>query len=205
MRRWFLTATTLAALAASVIAGARPADAGDLGGQDTSAGAQASGGVITMQAGAMTWTPPEGSKWAEAAHSDPPPGKLNPNQPYGCTYSAGGASATASIGVGGPQPGQWVFPMCAGPGAIDPMPPFWVTGAQPVVAAVQLSPVVVAEEAVKHLGLSSPVIRMAPPAGRPQLVGVATWLDVERAPHGRSGDDDGVGGADQGGVGHGRR
>ena len=182
MRRWFLTATVLvAALAASLIAGAGPAEAGDLGGQDTSAGAQASGGVITVQAGATTWTPPEGSKWAKAAQADPPPGKPNPNQPYGCTYTAGGPSATATIGVGGPQPGQWVFPMCAGPGVIDPMPPFWVTGAQPALAAVQLSPVVVAEQAVRHLGLLSPTIEMAPPAGRPQLVGVATWLWVDPA------------------------
>jgi len=163
------------------VADAGPAWAGDGYGQDNSAGAQASGGVITVQAGAATWTPPEGSKWAKEAQADPPPGKPNPNQPYGCTYTAGGPSATATIGVGGPQPGQWVFPVCAGPGVIDPMPPFWVTGAQPVVAAVQLSPVVVAAEAVKHLGLSSPVIRMAPPTGRPQLVGVATWLWVDSA------------------------
>jgi hypothetical protein len=164
-----------------LVAGAAPAWAGDGYGQDNSAGAQASGGVITVQAGATTWTPPKGSKWANAAQPDPPPGKPNPNQPYGCTYTPGGPSATATIGVGGPQPGQWVFPMCAGPGVIDPMPPFWVTGAQTAAIAVQVSPVVVAHQALRRLGLSSPAIRMAPPAGRPQLVGVATWLWIDPA------------------------
>jgi hypothetical protein len=64
---------------------------------------------------------------------------------------------------------------------IDPMPPFWVTGAKPAAVTVQVAPVVVAEEAAKHLGIASPVIEMAPPDGAPQLVGVATWLWVNPA------------------------
>lgn len=117
------------------------------------------------------------------------------------------------LGVGGPQPGQWVFPVCAGPGAIDPMPAVWVTGAKPVAVTVQLAPVVVAEQAAKTLGLTSAVIEMAPPDGHQQLVNVATWLWVN--PHRlatghrhrsrRPGDDDGCGCADQGGLDHGRR
>ena len=85
------------------------------------------------------------------------------------------------IGVGGPQPGQWVFPVCAGPGVIDPMPPFWVTGAQPVATVAQVSPVMVAQQALRRLSLGSPAIRMAPPTGAAQLVGVATWLWIDPA------------------------
>jgi len=155
--------------------------AGDPGGQNSFAGAQASGGQLTVEAGHTYWTPPESSQWATSAQSDPPPGNPNPNQPYGCTYGAGGASATASIGVGGPQPGQWVFPDCAGPGVIDPMPPIWVTGATPMAATAQVNPELVAEQAVSQLGLGSPTIEMAPPDGSPQLVGVATWLWIDPA------------------------
>jgi hypothetical protein len=166
------------AVGASAFAGAEPAWANDPNGQYGSASAQASGGQLTVQAGETHWTPPAGSSWAKAGGSDPPPGKVNPNQPYGCTYTAGGPSATASIGVGGAQPGQWVFPVCAGPGVIDPMPPIWVTNAQPAAGVVQVNPVVVAQQAVKQLPLTSPTIEMAPPSGSPQLVGVATWMWV---------------------------
>jgi hypothetical protein len=151
--------------------------AGDGYGQTNYANAQASGGTLTVQAGHTYWTPPADSSWATPGSSDPPQGTPNPNQPYGCTYSAGGPSVTASLGVGGPQPGQWVFPVCAGPGVLNPMPPVWVTGAQPPAAGVvQVNPVVVAQQAVRQLGFASPAIEMAPPDGSPQLVGVATWL-----------------------------
>ncbi|MGH8997061.1 MAG: hypothetical protein ACRDYB_13715 [Acidimicrobiales bacterium] len=134
-----------------------------------------------MSAGHTFWTPPSGSSWAKSAQSDPPPGKPNPNQPYGCTYGAGGAQTTALLGVGGTQPGEWVFPNCSGPGVIDPMPPFWVTGAAPVAATVQVNPVALSQQAVRQLGLSSPVVEMAPPDGAPQLVGVPTWLWIDPA------------------------
>ncbi|MHB1771906.1 MAG: hypothetical protein ACYCST_09210 [Acidimicrobiales bacterium] len=171
--------TAVAVLAATtLVVGPEPAWAGDLGGQNNYSNAQASGGQVSVQAGVTRWTPPGGSSWAKAASSEPTPGKVNPNQPYGCTYAAGGAAATAALGVGGAQPGQWVFPTCSGPGVINPMPPIWVTGAQPAAAAVQVNPVVVAEQAVKQLALASPTIEMAPPPGSPQLVGVATWMWV---------------------------
>ncbi len=181
MRARVLTAAASAAIVAlsAIALDASPAWAGDGSGAytSTSGAAEVSGGTLTVDAGVTTWTPPSSSHWATAAKSDPPAGKPNPNQPYGCTYSAGGAQATAMIGVGGPQPGQWVFPVCAGPGVIDPMPPFWVTGAQPPAAVVvQASPVTVALQAARQLALSSPSIEMAPPPGHPQLVGVATWL-----------------------------
>jgi len=166
------------AVAASLLTGVVPAWANDPNGQYGWTAAQASGGQLTVEAGVTRWTPPAGSSWATAGGSDPPPGTPNPNQPYGCTYTAGGPSATASIGVGGAQPGQWVFPVCAGPGVIDPMPPIWVTGAQPAAAVIQVNPVVVAEQAVQRLPLTSPTIEMAPPPGSPQLVGVATWMWV---------------------------
>ena len=181
MRAWLVIPVAAVLGATTFVVGAEPAWAGDPGDQNTYAAAQASGGQLTVQAGTTEWTPPASSSWGKAAQPDPPHGKPNPNQPYGCTYGAGGASATAALGVGGPEPGQWVFPVCAGPGVIDPMPPFWVTGAKPVAATVQVAPVVVAEQAAKTLGLTSAVIEMAPPDGHPQLVNVATWLWVNPA------------------------
>ncbi|MDA8285802.1 MAG: hypothetical protein M0Z42_21430, partial [Actinomycetota bacterium] len=107
-----------AALVTWVLAGAGPAWANDPNGQYGWTAAQASGGTLTVQAGHTYWTPPATSSWATKGSSAPPPGKPNPNQPYGCTYTAGGPSVTASLGVGGPQPGQWVFPVCSGPGVL---------------------------------------------------------------------------------------
>jgi hypothetical protein len=180
MRVCVLIATALVAAMASLATGADHAWAADGDGQNNFANAQASGGQLTVQAGHTYWTPPQGSQWGTAAQSDPPPGKPNPNQPYGCTYTAQ-PSATATLGVGGAQPGEWVFPICAGPGAIDPMPPVWVTGAQPGAVTVAVDPAVVAQQAVQQLGLGSPTIEMAPPDGSPQLVGVATWLWIDPA------------------------
>ncbi len=179
MRAWFVIPAAVVAAAITFVVGTESAWAGDGYGQNNYSNAQASGGQLTVQAGHTYWTPPATSSWATKGSSDPPPGKVNPNQPYGCTYTAGGPSVTASLGVGGPQPGQWVFPVCAGPGVLNPMPPFWVSGAQPPAAgAVQVNPVVVAQQAVKQLPLASPTIEMAPPSGSPQLVGVATWMWV---------------------------
>ena len=166
----------VAGLVTWAVAGAGPAWANDPNGQYGWTAAQASGGQLTVQAGHTYWTPPATSSWATKGSSAPSPGRPNPNQPYGCTYTAGGPSVTASLGVGGPQPGQWVFPVCAGPGVLNPMPPFWVSGAQPAASVVQVNPVVVVQQAVKQLALASPIIDMAPPSGSPQLVGVATWL-----------------------------
>ncbi|MGH8994448.1 MAG: hypothetical protein ACRDYB_00160 [Acidimicrobiales bacterium] len=174
MRSRLVIPLALLAVQASVLAGSGRAWAADGDGENTFANAQASGGQLTVQAGVTRWTPPAGSAWAQEASTDQSPGQVNPNQPYGCTYFDGGPSATASIGVGGPEPGQWVFPTCSGPGAIDPMPPVWVTGA--TQAAVAVDPVAVAEQAVKRLAFGSPTIEMAPPSGSPQLVNVATWL-----------------------------
>jgi hypothetical protein len=149
--------------------------AGDPGDQNTYATTQVSGGQLTVEAGVTEWVPPANTSWAKSTQSDPPPGKPTPNQPYGCTYQAD-PSAQQTLGAGGPTPGVWVIVTCSGPGPVDPMLPIWVTGATPVVAAAQVSPVAVAEQAVKQLGLASPTIEMAPPDGSPQLVGVATWL-----------------------------
>jgi hypothetical protein len=179
MRARLLTVCAVCvAVMASALVDAAPAWAGDPGGQYGWTSAEASGGTLTVQAGHTYWTPPVDTHWATAAQSYPP-GKPNPNQPYGCTYGAGGASATALLGAGGPQPGQWVFPDCRGPGVIDPMPPFWVTGAVPAAQTVAVNPVVVAQQAAKQLGFGSPAIEMAPPDGSPQLVGVASWLWID--------------------------
>ena len=180
MRAWLLIPVTAALVATTIVVGAEPAWAGDPNGQYSYSNAQASGGQLSVQAGVTEWTPPATSSWATSARPDPPPGKLNPNQPYGCTYVAD-PQGQALLGAGGPKPGEWIIPTCAGPGAIDPLPPFWVTGAKSAAVTVQVAPVMVAEQAAKTLGLTSPVIEMAPPDGHPQLVNVATWLWVSPA------------------------
>ncbi len=179
MRARLVIPVALLAALSPFVTGAGRAWASDGDGQNNFANAKVSGGQLTVQAGQTYWTPPANSSWAATEKSDPPLSKPDPNQPYGCTYTAGGPSATSSIGVGGPQPGQWVFPVCAGPGVIDPMSPVWVTGSQPAAGAVQVDPVVVGQEAVKQLALGSPTIEMAPPPGSAQLVGVATWLWID--------------------------
>lgn len=182
MRSRLVIGSVVLAAALPLVVRTGQAWASDGDGQNNYATAQASGGTLTVQAGHTYWTPPVDTYWSAAGKSDPPPGKPNPNQPYGCTYGAGGPSVTASLGVGGPQPGQWVFPDCRGPGVIDPMPPFWVTGATPPAAAVvQVDPVAVAEQAAKQIGFGSPAIEMAPPDGSPQLVDLASWLWVDPA------------------------
>jgi len=182
MRTGLMITTAAAVAAAVVILGSEPAWAGDGYGQDNYSNAQASGGQLTVQAGVTEWTPPSSSSWATQAQPDPPAAKPNPNQPYGCTYTAD-PQAQQTLGAGGPTPGQWIIPVCDGPGVIDPMPPFWVSGAKQPAAAVtvQIAPIVVAEQAAKTLPLSSPVIEMAPPDGASQLVRVATWLWVNPA------------------------
>ncbi|MGH8997690.1 MAG: hypothetical protein ACRDYB_16975, partial [Acidimicrobiales bacterium] len=149
--------------------------AADGSGGYTSASAQASGGQLTVEAGQTYWMPPTGSRWASAAKSDPPPGKPNPDQPYGCTYKAD-PTAQQTLGTGGPTPGEWLVVTCSGPGAVDPMPLMWVTNAAPAVVTAEANPVLVGMQAVRQLGLTSPSIEMAPPDGAAQLVGVPTWL-----------------------------
>ena len=177
MRTRLVIPTIVLVAAGAVLLGAEPAWAGDPNGQYSYSNAEASGGQLTVQAGVTEWTPPTSSSWATSARPDPPSGKPNQNQPYGCTYTAD-PQAQQTLGAGGPTPGQWIIPVCAGPGVIDPMPPFWVSGAKPAAVTVQVAPVVVAEQAAKTLGLTSAVIEMAPPDGHPQLVNVATWLWV---------------------------
>ncbi len=72
-----------AAVVASLCAliGPGRAWAGDPDGQNSWAGATANGGQLTVQSGVTYWTPPAGSRWAQQASSDPPPGKPDPNQP----------------------------------------------------------------------------------------------------------------------------
>lgn len=173
-------ARVLVPLAVALGAVATPAWANDGSGQNsTTADASASGGTVIVQAGSTTWSPPVDSPWAQRAKGDPPPGPPNPNQPYGCRYQVAGPQAQQLLGAGGAQPGQWVFPICAGPGAIDPMPPFWVSQASP--AAAPVSPAAVAQQAVSELALPTGTIGMAPPTSRDQLVHVASWLWIDRA------------------------
>ena len=179
MRARFVIPAAVVVASVCVLIGPSRAWAGDPDGQYGWGGATANGGQLTVQAGGTYWTPPAGSSWAKQTESDPSPGKPDPNQPYDCTYQALGPSGTQLLGAGGPTPGQWVIPTCAGPGTINPMPPIWVTNAQPVAGAGQVDPVVVADQTIQQLPLGSATIKMAPPAGSEQLVGVATWLWIE--------------------------
>ena len=177
----------LATVALVLLLAAAPASAGDLGGQNSSApsstkvtaSATVNGGTITAKAGAESWSPPAGSSWSRGTKSDPPPGKPNPNQPYGCTYSVPSAKYQQLMGTGGPTPGKWVIPVCSGPGVIDPMSPIWVVNATSQVPAA--NPAVLVRQALSDLALPTPTIEMAPPADRDQLVNVATWLWIDPA------------------------
>ena len=173
--RRVLTTLLLITLGSVAFLGTTPAWADDGQGQrnSTSANATASGGIISVGATSDAWTPPAGSPWAQRSQGDPP-GQPNPNQPYGCTYLLAPPSTEQLLGTGGQTPGQWVFPICAGPGVIDPMPPIWVTNAQ--AAAAQVNPAALAQQAVSQLPLGSPSIEMAPPTTSEQLVNVSTWL-----------------------------
>jgi hypothetical protein len=141
------------------------------------AAATVNGGTITVQAGDESWSPPAGSRWAQAAQSDPPRGKPNPNQPYGCTYAVPTAQYQQLMGTGGPTPGKWVIPTCSGPGPVDPMPPFWVVNAK--TQTPPANPVVLVQQALSKLPLPTPTIEMAPPADQDQLVNVSTWLWID--------------------------
>ena len=197
---------------ASCLGTAGRAWAADPDGQNTYANAQASGGQLTVQAGHTDWTPPAGSAWATAAKATRRRASRTRTSPTAAPTRRE-PSATATIGVGGPQPGEWVFPECSGPGVIDPMPPVWVTGAQPAAARCRWTRWWSPSRRCKQLGLGSPTIEMAPPTGSPQLVGVATWLWIDpgawqtltATANGGAGHGDGDGGAVEGGVGHGRR
>jgi hypothetical protein len=173
--RRVLTTLLLITLGSVAFLGTTPAWADDGQGQrnSTSANATASGGTISVGATSDAWTPPASSPWAQRSQGDPP-GQPNPNQPYGCTYHLAPPSTEQLLGTGGRAPGQWVFPVCAGPGVIDPMPPIWVTNAQ--AAAAQVNPAALAQQAVSQLPLGSPSIEMAPPTTSEQLVNVSTWL-----------------------------
>lgn len=81
---------------------------------------------------------------------------------------------------------------------------------QPNAGVVQVNPVVVGQQAVKHV-FASPTIEMAPPDGSPQLVGVVAvdrpgcLAHPDRVGDCRPCDGDGDGDPVEGGVGHGRR
>lgn len=161
---------------AATLSGAGTAVAQDGSGQNTQTSASASTppGAVTVSAG-ESQTPPSrpGRPGRSGSSTTEPP---NPNQPYGCTYTVPPASTQRLLGVGGATPGQWEFPTCAGPGDVDPMPPVWVVTAQPVAP---VDPAAVGQQAVSKLSMPTPTIEMAPPAGSPQLVGVATWMWIE--------------------------
>ncbi len=163
-----------------LVVGSTPALAGNTESQNTvTASATVNGGTITAKAGVESWTPPAGSSWSRGSKSDPPPGKTNPNQPYGCTYFVPSAQYQQLMGTGGPTPGTWVVRACAGPGVIDPMPPIWVVNARTQAPVAPANPVVLVRQALSKLALPTPTIEMAPPPGQDQLVNVATWLWID--------------------------
>ena len=169
---------------------AGPAWASGTEGQNTTTSATTGSGGVTVSAGYQAWLPPSSPLVGQAAavmdHTSSRGGvgggAVNPNAPYGCRYQLAPPVTLSLLGPGGPGVGQWVFPICAGPGVLNPMPPIWVptpAAAKPAAPAVPaVNPVVLARQAVSHLGLGALSIHMAPPTNRDQLVGLASWLWV---------------------------
>ncbi len=95
-----------------------------------------------------------------------------------CTWTTAAPEPFKSIWANVPPPageapssGQWARWDCSdGTAGIG-----WLPASRPVVA-----PVVLAREAYKYLPLPAPGIRTSPPVGRDQLVGLPTWLWVDR-------------------------
>ena len=114
-----------------------------------------------------------------AGQQRPPPGKPDPKQPYGCTGTDAGRPPRRRSGRGVAARSVGVPNLVRVRGVINPMPPIWVTNAQPKSGGAQVDPVVVADQAVQQLPLGTPTIEMAPPAGADQLVRMATWLWIK--------------------------
>lgn len=167
-------------LALVIAIGAQPAWAGDLGSQNqgssTSANASDSSGTVQVSAGVQSTSPSNpGSAGGSQSGTG---GQPDPNQPYGCTYQVANQATLQLLGPGGPTPGQWEYPTCAGPGVINPMPPVWVVLGQ---AAPPVNPAGLAQQALSQINFPSPAIDMAPPATSDQLVDVSTWLWISPA------------------------
>lgn len=180
----------LLAAALCILGWAGPAWASGTEGQNTTTSATTGSGGVTVSAGYQAWLPPSSPLAGQAAtvmdHTSGGGGSgggpVNPNAPYGCRYQLAPPVTLSLLGPGGPGGGQWVFPICAGPGVINPMPPIWVptpaAGKPAAPAAPAVNPVVLARQAVSHLGLGALSIHMAPPTSADQLVGLASWLWV---------------------------
>lgn len=178
------------AAAVCILGWAGPAWASGTEGQNTTTSASTGSGGVTVSAGYQAWLPPSsplvGQATAVMDHTSGGgsggSGPVNPNAPYGCRYQLAPPVTLSLLGPGGPGGGQWVFPICAGPGVINPMPPIWVptpAAGKPAAPAVPaVSPVVLARQAVSHLGLPALSVHMAPPSDADQLVGLASWLWV---------------------------
>lgn len=179
------------AAAGCILGWAGPAWASGTEGQNTTTSATTGAGGVTVSAGYQAWLAPSSPLAGQAATvmartagagsgaGGGGSGAVNPNAPYGCRYQLAGPTTLSLLGPGGPGAGQWVFPICAGPGVINPLAPIWVptpTPAKPATPA--LSPLVLARQAVSRLGLPALSIHMAPPTSADQLVGLASWLWV---------------------------
>jgi len=169
----------LVTIAASLPAGANRVWAADGGGQNTWANAQASGGQLTIQAGWTHWTPPAGSAWAQEANSDSPPGKVNPNQPYGCTYvdgpdSPGGAPSdhprrrSSSRHLGG-MPIPWPRRLTA----LGPPPPSISSQWEGVPRIRELLILSLGSPACRLVSIANELGRFDPLRGHPVMPGTA--------------------------------
>ncbi|MHB1927832.1 MAG: hypothetical protein ACYCUG_00075 [Acidimicrobiales bacterium] len=178
------------ATAVCILGWAGPAWASGTEGQNTTTSATTGSGGVTVSAGYQAWLPPSsplvGQATAVMDHTGGGGGgggPVNPNAPYACRYQLAPPITLSLLGPGGPGGGQWVFPICAGPGVLNPMPPIWVptpTAAKPAAAPASpaVSPLVLARQAVSQLRLAALSIHMAPPTSSDQLVGLASWLWV---------------------------
>lgn len=137
----------------------------------TNDGASAGGGQVTVQAGMAAWMS-AGSPASESGSSGTP----NSDPAYECTSTVADSSIQQFLGPGGTTPGEWVIYTCPNTTIAGDLPLEWVPVGQ---AQAPVDPAALAEQAVSKLGLASPTIEMSPPAGSPQLVGVATWMWID--------------------------
>jgi hypothetical protein len=91
-----------------------------------------------------------------------------------CRYVAERLPTTGDISHQGEQ-GQWYFYTCTGTPDLL-FGDLWVQAGRPAV-----DPAVLARQATRYLALPAPGIRTNPPPTRDQLVGLPTWLWLDRA------------------------
>jgi hypothetical protein len=115
-----------------------------------------------------------GAVTVSAAGSSMKSGTSDGGSTVNCTYTPVDPTSAYVFGTGGPTPGAWTVPYCAGEGYVNPMLPVWV----PAGNASAASPAVLARQAVSRLPLPQPIVGMSP-APSDVIVNVPTWMWID--------------------------